>query len=182
MTSLITLCPEANQVRSLFTSSRIRILTYNNMLDFIPVGVTVCFHFIWLISNLTVDFALCEAWICYYFVQQKGRAVAQALSCWFPTTAARVRAMSGHVGFVVDKVALGQVFSWVLRFSPANHHSTKFFFIILTQGRYNRPVCGRCAEWTLWDSTPQYTNLKKLCSRGHYAEIVESVQHPTDSV
>jgi hypothetical protein len=40
-----------------------------------------------------------------------GRALAQAVSRWRPIAAARVRARSGHVGFVVDKVALGQVFS-----------------------------------------------------------------------
>jgi hypothetical protein len=36
-----------------------------------------------------------------------GRAIAQAVSSWLPT--AEVRAE--HVGFVVDKVALGQVSS-----------------------------------------------------------------------
>jgi hypothetical protein len=40
-----------------------------------------------------------------------GRALAQAVSRWLPTVAARVRARSNHVGFVVEKVALGQVFS-----------------------------------------------------------------------
>jgi hypothetical protein len=40
-----------------------------------------------------------------------GSAIAQAVSRWLPTAATRVRAQSGHVGFVVDKVALGQVFS-----------------------------------------------------------------------
>jgi hypothetical protein len=40
-----------------------------------------------------------------------GRAVAQAVSHCLPTLAALVLAGSGHVGFVVDKVALGQVFS-----------------------------------------------------------------------
>jgi hypothetical protein len=40
-----------------------------------------------------------------------GRAMAQAVSRWLPTAAARIRPRSGHVGFVVDKVALGQVFS-----------------------------------------------------------------------
>jgi hypothetical protein len=38
----------------------------------------------------------------------KGRAIA--VSRWLPTAGARVRARSGHVGFVVGKVALGQVF------------------------------------------------------------------------
>jgi hypothetical protein len=40
----------------------------------------------------------------------KGRAVAQAVSRWLPTAAARVGAQSGRMGFVVDKVALGQDF------------------------------------------------------------------------
>jgi hypothetical protein len=38
------------------------------------------------------------------------RSIAQAVSCWLPTAAARFRARSRHVGFVVDKVARGQVF------------------------------------------------------------------------
>jgi hypothetical protein len=37
-----------------------------------------------------------------------GRAIAQAVSRWLPTAAARVRARSGHVRFVVDQVALGR--------------------------------------------------------------------------
>jgi hypothetical protein len=40
----------------------------------------------------------------------RGRAVAQAVSRWLPTVAARV-ASGQHVGFVMDKEALGQVFS-----------------------------------------------------------------------
>jgi hypothetical protein len=40
-----------------------------------------------------------------------GRAIAEAVSRWLPTAAARVRARVWQVGFVVDKVALGQVFS-----------------------------------------------------------------------
>jgi hypothetical protein len=40
-----------------------------------------------------------------------GRAIAQAVSRRLPTATGRVRARSGQEGFVVDKVALGQVFS-----------------------------------------------------------------------
>jgi hypothetical protein len=40
-----------------------------------------------------------------------GRAIAQAVSRWLPTAAARVRARVWQVGFVVKKVALEQVFS-----------------------------------------------------------------------
>jgi hypothetical protein len=54
-----------------------------------------------------------------YFPNNKillGCAIAQAVSRWLPTAAARVRTRSGHAGFVVDKVALGQVFSNYFRF------------------------------------------------------------------
>jgi hypothetical protein len=40
-----------------------------------------------------------------------GRAIAQAVSLRLPTTATRFEPRSGHVGFVVDKVALGHFFS-----------------------------------------------------------------------
>jgi hypothetical protein len=49
-----------------------------------------------------------------------GRAMAQAVSRRPPIAEARVRSRVIHVGFVVDKVALGQVFPRVLRFSPVN--------------------------------------------------------------
>jgi hypothetical protein len=40
-----------------------------------------------------------------------GSAIAQAVSRWLPTAAARLRVRGKHVRFVVDKVALGEVFS-----------------------------------------------------------------------
>jgi hypothetical protein len=40
-----------------------------------------------------------------------GRAIAQAVKRRLPTAATGFEPRSGHVGFVVDKVALGQVFS-----------------------------------------------------------------------
>jgi hypothetical protein len=43
-------------------------------------------------------------------VTGNGHAVAQAVSCWLPITVARVRVWAEHVGFVVDKSALGQIF------------------------------------------------------------------------
>jgi hypothetical protein len=45
-----------------------------------------------------------------------GRAVVQAVSRWLPTAVARVRVQAENVGFVVDKGALGQVFSENFRF------------------------------------------------------------------
>jgi hypothetical protein len=40
-----------------------------------------------------------------------GRSIAQAVSRWRPAAAAGFKPGSGQVGFVVDKVALGRVFS-----------------------------------------------------------------------
>jgi hypothetical protein len=58
------------------------------------------------------------------------RAIAQAVSRWLPTAAAWVRAQSGHVGFVVEKVALGQVFSKYFG-SPAGSYSTECSTLII---------------------------------------------------
>jgi hypothetical protein len=56
----------------------------------------------------------------FTFSSSLGRAVAQAVSRRPLTAAAWFRAQVNPVGFVVDKVALGQVFLQVLRFSPVN--------------------------------------------------------------
>jgi hypothetical protein len=57
-------------------------------------------------------------YICVF--QYLGCAMARAVSRRPLTAAAWVRARVNPVGFVVDKVALGQVFLRVLRFSPVN--------------------------------------------------------------
>jgi hypothetical protein len=67
---------------------------------------------------------------------------------------------SGYVGFVVDKVALGQFFPQVLRFlmpiliPPTAPHSSS-----IIPGWYNRPVSGLSL-------TPPHENKKKL-RKGH---------------
>jgi hypothetical protein len=63
------------------------------------------------------------------------------------------------VGFVVDKAALGQVFSEYFGFLA--NHSTNFSNIIITRGWHNRPISGRSAEWTQLDSTPPLYQFKK---------------------
>jgi hypothetical protein len=55
-----------------------------------------------------------------YRTSQKGRAMAQAVSRRPLFTAVRVCTQVNPVGFVVDKVALGQAFLRVLRFSPVS--------------------------------------------------------------
>jgi hypothetical protein len=89
-------------------------------------------------------------------VLYKGRAVAQAVSRWLPTVAAQVHVWAEHVGFVVEKWHWAR-FSLSSSVSPANHHSTNFSTIIITQGWHNRPIGGRSAEWIQLDSTPHYT-------------------------
>jgi hypothetical protein len=84
--------------------------------------------------------------------------MAQAVSRWIPTAATRLRVRVRHVGFAVDKVVLGQVFSEYFGF-PCQSYSTNFSTIILIRGWHNRPIGGRSAEWTQLDSTPDYSNL-----------------------
>jgi hypothetical protein len=49
--------------------------------------------------------------------------MSQAVSRWLPTAAARVRVRAEHVGIVVGKAALGQVFSEHFSY-PTIHHFT----------------------------------------------------------
>jgi hypothetical protein len=67
-----------------------------------------------------------------------GRSIAEAVRRWLPTAAARVRARVWQVGFVVDKVASGQVFSEYFGFPTKN----RSFHQILH--RHNSP--GQLAE------------------------------------
>jgi hypothetical protein len=49
-----------------------------------------------------------------------GRTIAEAVSCWLPTVVAQVRAGVWQVGFMVDKVASGLVFSEYFGFPCQN--------------------------------------------------------------
>jgi hypothetical protein len=62
-----------------------------------------------------------------YYQALKCRAIAQAVSRWLPTAAAR------HVGFVVDKVALGQEVSEYFGF-PCQSSFHKFLHNHLSSG------------------------------------------------
>jgi hypothetical protein len=70
-----------------------------------------------------------------------GRAIAQRLVAGFPPRGPEFEHGSGHVGFVVDKVALGAGFLWVLRFPlpifipPIAPQSSSS----IIWGLYNRP-------------------------------------------
>jgi hypothetical protein len=51
-----------------------------------------------------------------------GRALAQAVTLRLPIAAARARIRAEYVGFVVDKAALGQVFSEYFSFPCQSFH------------------------------------------------------------
>jgi hypothetical protein len=76
----------------------------------------------------------------------KGHAIAQAVSCWLPTAATRVRGQVWSNGICGGQSGAGVGILRVLRFPEL--HSTKFSILTITRGRHNRPVSGRRAEWT----------------------------------
>jgi hypothetical protein len=61
-----------------------------------------------------------------------GRAIAQAVVAGFPPRRLGFKPGSSHVGFVVDKVAMGQVFSPSTSVSPVNLYSTSYSTITIT--------------------------------------------------
>jgi hypothetical protein len=81
-----------------------------------------------------------------------GTAVAQAVSGWFPTAAARVRVRAGMWSLWWTKRLWGKFFPST-SVSPANHHFTNFI-ITITRGWHNGPIGGRSVEWTHLVSTP----------------------------
>jgi hypothetical protein len=87
----------------------------------------------------------------------KGLAVAQAVSRWFPITAARVR-VGAACGICGGQNGIGAGFSEYFGFSCQSFH--QFLYHHNHPGLHNRPIGGRIAEWTQLDSTPNYTNKK----------------------
>jgi hypothetical protein len=100
---------------------------------------------------------------------QAGRAVAQAVSRGFSPLSARVRPLSGHVGIVVDKVALGQVFSEYFCFPcQFSFHRLLHIYHHLHALRYNRLISGRRTKWAQSDPPPhKETKKKKNYLLGH---------------
>jgi hypothetical protein len=91
--------------------------------------------------------------------------MAQAVSRWLPIAAAGFVPGSGNVGFVVDKVALGQVFSQYLCF-PC--HS--LFHQLLCNQHHLSPGAGTIGQyWTQFHLTK---NNKKNRDKGKYLSYV----------
>jgi hypothetical protein len=85
-----------------------------------------------------------------------GRAIAQAVSRWLPTAAARVRAQVRSCGICGGQSGVGAGFLRVFQFPlpilipPTSPHSSSIIW-----GWYNRPVSGRCTKWTQSHPTPR---------------------------
>jgi hypothetical protein len=62
-----------------------------------------------------------QVWVYRHFTREVGSAVVEAVTS-FPPQLPGFKTKSGHVGFVVDKVALGQVFSKYTGFSCQSLH------------------------------------------------------------
>jgi hypothetical protein len=118
---------------------------------------------------------------CSYLVPLVG-AIAAAVSRWLPTAAARVHARVWQVGFVVDRVALGQVFCEYFGFPAKTIHSTNFSILTITRGRYNRSGVAAVPSGPSMDSTPQYSNTKivpfvlGLLTVGHEKDVTTSLR------
>jgi hypothetical protein len=87
----------------------------------------------------------------------EGRAIAQAVSRWLPTAAARVRARVCLWDLWWTKWRWGR-FSPSILVSPANVHSTKFSILTITRGRHNRPEVADVPSGPSMDSTPHCAN------------------------
>jgi hypothetical protein len=93
--------------------------------------------------------------VCHFY---HGRAVAQRLDAGFPPRRSGF-AYGQHVGFVVDKAALGQV-SPSISVSPAIH-STDLSIIIITWGWHNRPLVAAVSNGPWFH--PPLCKKKKVC-------------------
>jgi hypothetical protein len=106
-----------------------------------------------------------------------GRAMAQAVSRRPLTAGPGFDPRPVHVGFVVDKVALGQVFPRVLRFSPSISFHECFITrktkneSSLSQGLHNKPQgCGASVA----SAAGSFTTKKKSSMIKLTALIVQS--------
>jgi hypothetical protein len=101
------------------------------------------------------------------------------VSRWLPTAAARVRVLAVFA-FVVDKAALGQVFSEYFGFPCQSFHQI-FYIIITTRGWDNRPLGGRSVEWTQLDPPPLYQLKKEKISLWMLAMKLSTFQFGNNS-
>jgi hypothetical protein len=119
--------------------------------------------------------AVSEKRITSIFRVQDGHTIAQAVSRWLPTAAARVRARVWSSGICGVQCGAEAGFLQVLRF-PLPIHSTKFSILTITRGRYNGPrINDRRAEWTQFGLHPPLCKIKKFGYKMEAAGLSETL-------
>jgi hypothetical protein len=98
-----------------------------------------------------------------------GRTVFSVLVTEFPSPRPGFNPRSGCVEFVVDEVALGQVFSECLGFS-CQFSFHQMLHTDLIRGWYNRPISGQRTKWT----QPHHTTTTKL-KKATREELLETM-------
>jgi hypothetical protein len=88
-------------------------------------------------------------------------SLLRQLVAGFPPRRPWFEPWSGHMGFVVDKVALGQVFSEYFDFPYQFSFHRLLHLSSIIWGWYNRPVSGRRIKWTQSHPT-QRTRTRKM--------------------
>jgi hypothetical protein len=111
-----------------------------------------------------------------------GRAVAQAVSRWLPTAAARVR-FRAACGVCGGRSGTGGRFSPSTSVSPANH-STNFSIIITTRGWHNRPLVATVPCGPNWTPPPTIPIKKKSINGNRHCspQIRDSNTSPTKAI
>jgi hypothetical protein len=89
------------------------------------------------------------------FSRGYGRAIAQAVSRWLPTAAARFQSRVWSRGICGGQSGAGAGFLRVLRF-PLPFIQPKFSILTITRGRYNRPRLKwpTCPVDRVWTPSP----------------------------
>jgi hypothetical protein len=96
-------------------------------------------------------------------VLSESRAIAQVVSRWVPTVAARFRDLVRSCGICSGQSVTGAGFLRVLQFPlpifipPTAPHSLSF-----NRSWYNKPIRGRRTKWTQFHPPPQETKKKSL--------------------
>jgi hypothetical protein len=103
-----------------------------------------------------------------YMHVKRSRSIVQAFSRRLPTSAARVpgQVRSGHVGFVVDKVALGQVFSKYFGFS------CQFSFHRLFHTHHISPGAGKIGQLVADGPHPKKLKIKYMLKTDHASSSI----------
>jgi hypothetical protein len=119
-----------------------------------------------IVAHAFVTMGTCLPSLCFE------TALAPIFQLSVPPAATQVRVRAGMCGLWWTKRHWGR-FSLSTSVSPANHHSTNFSIIIITQGWHNRPIGGRTARWTQSDSTPPpLYQLKKIPIFRHHVTLL----------